>query len=223
MELKENEKTILAALSFAVVFGVYWLWTKPVLEDQKVTKTEINQLRSDISRPKYSQEDIDNLSEEVSVLNKEIETLKFQLPNSEQRGILIRDLENLARENNIDLQSFVPREAVSIAIGGQEISQRLVAQMRKSKKSIPTGKVLKTVIQIDSTGEFEDYRNFFEDIITYYRAVEVSDISISKAADPNAAGVADTRFGRGRSQNLVDSLESNRLAVAFTLNAFTAL
>jgi len=159
-------------------------------------------------------------------LRKEIETLKYQIPKNEQRGFLIRDLENLAHENNIDLKSFIPKDAVAVAMGGQEISKRIQYQMRKKNKSVPTGKVLKTIIQIDSSGEFEDYRNFFEDILTYYRAVEISDITISKAADPNAAGGVvgvDTRFSKGRGASMQESLDNTTLNVSFTLNAFTAL
>ena len=53
---------------------------------------------------------------------------------------------------------------------------------RKSKKGKNLEpKVLKTVIEIESLGDFIDYQKFFADVITYYRAVEVTELLIARA------------------------------------------
>ncbi len=223
MALQEKEKTILAAASALVVVATAYFWTLPVLNEQNKFIKDIHDLKAEMRNPKYREEDIEVLTKELENLNNEIGSLKAQIPSSARRGILIRDLETLARNNMIEIKSFVPREAVAIAMGGQEINKRIKTQMRKKNQIAPKGKVLKTAINIDSSGKFQDYRNFFEGIITYYKAVDISDINITRVGDKAAGAVQDARFSKGRGASIMDSIQDDTLSVTFTLNAYTSI
>ena len=111
---------------------------------------------------------------------------------------------------------------------GLEINRKLKNRYSKTRKQqrnknlfIP--KVLKTTINIDSKGKFEDYLVFFEKLNKYYRAVEVSDLVISKGSDKTELG-QDPRFAvkRKRGQTVKEK-KSPILNVAFTLQAYTSL
>ncbi len=225
MALQEKEKTILAITSVAIVIAAGYFWTMPVLDQQNKLIKEIKDLKTEMRNPRYSEEDIDALNIVLSDLNNEIDSLKAQIPNAARRGILIRDLETLARNNMIEIKSFIPKDAVAIALGGQEINKRIKTQIRKKNQSVPKGKVLKTAITIDSSGKYQDYRNFFEGIISYYKAVDISDINISKVGDKgaNSKGGEDARFSKGRGASIMDSIQDDTLNVSFTLNAYTTI
>ncbi len=223
MPLQEREKTILAVSSVAIVAATAYFWTLPILEQQNKFIHDIRSLKTEMRHPRYREEDLETLQTEITALVDEITALKTQIPSSSRRGILIRDLEALARNNLIEIKSFVPREATAIAMGGQEINKRVQAQMRKKKQNLPKGKVLKTSINIDSSGKFQDYRNFFEGLITYYKAVDISDINITRQGDKSSGTNQDARFAKGRGASIIDSVQDDTLNVSFTLNAYTSI
>ncbi len=225
MTLQEKDKTILAIGSVLIVLAAGYFWTWPVINEQNTLIKEIHDLKSEMRNPKYKEEDIDALNHQIEELVNEISSLKAQIPSTARRGILIRDLETLARNNMIEIKSFTPKDAIAIAMGGQEINKRIKNQMRKKNQNLPKGKVLKTVINIDSSGKFQDYRNFFEGIISYYKAVDISDINMTKASDKagGAGGAVDARFAKGRGASIMDSIQDDTLNVTFTLNAYTTI
>ena len=107
---------------------------------------------------------------------------------------------------------------------GKEIDKRASKYQRKSKAlEQRKAKVLKTIINIDASGKFGDIMNFFQDIITYYRAVEVSDLVLTRAGASKRNSV-DKRFGGGRNrEDPVQAARNMTLNISFTLLAYTSL
>lgn len=223
MILKEREKNILAVISVAAVVLMYFYWTKGTIDRNGQILVEIKAIRKELGSPKVNHSDLEDLKKDIDTLNDEIRSLKFQIPETEKRDFLIRDLEALARKNGIELISFLPKEAIAVTLGGQEINEKLKKYLLKRKRTSVKGKVLRTVINIDSTGVFESYRKFFQDLILYYRAVDVADIVMSRANVAAKSGT-DKRFGRGgRGKNTLESYQDTTLNVSFTLYAYTAI
>lgn len=224
MVLQEKEKNILAILSVILVICTYWLLLRPAIGTNQDLKKSVAQYKREIGDPEQSKHKVKELQAEVDSIKKEISALRDQLPSTEKREFLIRDLEALARKNNIELISFMPKDAVPVTMAGKEITPRML----RSKKKLPQNnleemhaKVLRTAINIDSQGRFEDYNNFFADVITYYRAVEISDIIMAKGA---SAGMGqDKRFAPKTTKNPLQNAQNNRLSVSFTLLAYTSI
>lgn len=222
--IQEREKNILAILSVIIVLLVYWYVFRPSGQKYHQLKNDIKQLQTELREPSVTKDMLEEIQEKVDTLRKEIRVLNEQLPLTEKRGFLIKDLEDLAKENNIEIMSFIPKEAVPVTMAGKEITPK-IKKYRKRSEALEEmhAKVLKTVINIDSKGKFKDYTNFFADIITYYRAVELSDLIITRAGVANKIG-QDKRFARSRSSK--DPLEDAKnmdLNVSFTLYAYTSL
>lgn len=223
MVLREREKNILAILSVVAVALTYFYWTKPSMENNANTKKHIAKIQRELRSPKVKEEDIEKLHKEIEKVERSIKVLKYQIPKSEQRGFLIRDIETLAGKNEIELLNFLPKEAIAVTLGGQEITEKMKKFLKKRRKSVAGGKVLKTVIEIDSTGTFESYKKFFGDIITYYRAVEVADLNVTRGSAVAKIG-ADKRFSRKkRGKDAIADLEDTTLNVSFTLYAYTSI
>lgn len=222
--LQDREKNVLAGLALLLVVFLFFIWIKPSFERQNQLNSEIKTLKAIIKSPQVSEKDIEELESHIEALKKEIKILMYQVPKTEQRGFLIKDLENLAEKNQIELINFLPKEAVPITISGLEINERMKMKLSREKTSnIAPGKVLRTSINIDSKGKFENYLNFFADIITYYRAVEVSEIIMSRSEIESSRGV-DKRFGGGRKKDINFNEEKNvDLNVSFILQAYTSL
>lgn len=224
MVIQEREKNILAILSVIAVLMVFWYVFKPSGEKYHRLRSDIQRLQAELRKPSVTDDDLVEMKDKVESLNKDIATLNRQLPLTEKRGFLIKDLEDLAKENSIEIISFVPKEAIPVTITGKEISPKM-KKYRKRSQALEEmhAKVLKTVISIDSKGKFKDYSNFFADIITYYRAVEVSDLIITRAGVSSKMG-QDKRFARSRgSKDPLEDAKNMDLNVGFTLYAYTSL
>lgn len=221
--LQDREKNILALVFVALVVCLYLFLTSPLIEKNGEIKTEIKEIEKALEAPKVKAKDLEKMQKEINAIKYQINRLKLQIPKTEKRGFLIRDLESITKLNNIEIISFIPKEAISVTLGGQEITSKLKRYLKRKKKASVKGKVLKTAINIDSTGDFQDYKKLFEDVMTYYRAVEVADITISKAGTGDRG--VDKRFGqkRKRVENILDQFANNTLNVSFTLFAYTLI
>lgn len=225
MELQEREKNIIAALCVIVVICTYFFLLQPAQNKHKELKTKISNFQKELRNPKVNDEILLALEEEVNKLKEDIASVKAQIPETEKRGFLIRDIESLARQNNIEIVSFLPKAAVPVTMTGREITARDKKRRRRSgaqNLEEMHAKVLKTVINIDSSGRFEDYSRFFRDILTYYRAVEVSDLIIAKGVTASGGG-EDKRFSKKRDKDPLATAKNTSLNVNFTLLAYTAI
>ncbi len=226
MVLQEREKNILAILSVIAVICFYWFFLKPSQAQNHQLKEDIARYQRELREPSVTPEKLQKLEETVGLLDKEIVSLKAQIPLHEERGFLIRDLEQLAKKNRIELISFLPKEAVPITMAGKEITARSRSKISRRGKNQNLeemhAKVLKTAITIDSKGRFEDYNKFFSDVLMYYRAVEISDLIIAKGVGAGGIG-EDKRFSQNRSKDPLADARNTQLSVSFTLLAYTAI
>ena len=228
MNVLNNRRFQRALVLFGLTILIFLLWTKPSLETYINQSREIKQFRSLLGDPKADKRELKEYNEVMKTLEAEILKLNEQIPKSENRGFLIRDLENLAKDQNIDLLNFMPKEAVPVNFQGLEIDRRLKNRYAKNRKSLLNeklfeAKVLKTTISIDSKGKFEDYLEFFQKLNQYYRAVEVSDLVISRDGEKSELG-QDPRFAIKRKRGkTMKQKKSPILSVAFTLQAYTSL
>lgn len=223
MDLQEREKNILAGLSFLICFSLFFFIFKPSLEKKAAIEKEVKTLKQELRKPIVNATIVEALNQKVAQLKTEINTLSNQIPETEKRGFLIKDLEDLAKENKIEILSFVPKEAVSVTMTGKEIDKRASKYKRKTQAlEERQAKVLKTIISIDANGKFDDIMGFFQDIITYYRAVEVSDLILTRAGASKRSSV-DKRFGGGKREDPLQAAKNMDLNINFTLLAYTAL
>lgn len=221
--LQEREKNLISGLYILGIIALFFFVAQPAINKNSAIKQEKTDLQAMLDAPKVKKSEIDSLQKTIKGLDTDIKSLKYQIPNTEKRGFLIRDLESLTQANNIEIISFTPKEAISVTLGGKEITAKLKRFLKRKKKNPIKAKVLKTVINIDSTGSFEDYKKLFGDIIKYHRAVEVADIVVSKAGAAAVKGT-DRRFSRGRTgEGILEQMKNNLLNVSFSLFAYTSI
>lgn len=221
MTLQEREKRLLALASIILVLAIFWFVYRPNYEHFQELKNNVNLCKIQLKNSKIDDQSIQDKENELENINKEISELLKQIPKTEKRGFLIRDIQNLAQSSGVLISGFVPKDPIPVTIGGKEILPQM--QKLKSKRKqldIQHARVLKTLINIDASGKFENLTKFLANLITYYRAVELSDISISRT------GVAsvDKRFGTGsNNQNPIAQAKNTDLNINLTLVAYTSL
>jgi Tfp pilus assembly protein PilO len=221
---RENQITILSILLLVIV-SLFWF--KPVLSGRNFKKNEIERYQAVLKSKKISKKDILELQQQISTLKLEKDELRNQLPSTEKRGILIKDLEALAKKHNINLETFLPKETTKINFVGEEIDQRKMrSNLYRRDARYTQPKALKTSIEIDSNGNYFDYKSFFADIMSYYRAVEVTNLTMNRGAgsSTNTTIKADKRFvvKNKRGKSLAEEA-SQSLNVDFTLIAYTSI
>lgn len=209
----------------AVALALFFLWTKPSFENYLHKNEEIKEFRKILSEPKATKKELLSLKDEINSLKNEINSLKEQIPSSDERGFLIKDLEELAVKHGINLANFLPKNAVPVNYDGFEINDKLKSKARGKSTINPSffePKVMKTSISLDSKGEFEKYLSFFSELNQYYKAVEVSDLTIGKSGEKGAMG-EDPRFAVKRARANNKEKKSPLLNVAFTLQSYTSV
>jgi len=225
VQLQEREKNILAIISVIAVIVLFWFILKPLLGESSRLGTEIKRLENEIEDPRITKKKIKIANDRIIDLQKDIAALLLQLPETEKRGFLLRDIEDLATENHIEIMSFIPKEAIPVTMSGKEIDQRMKKYKRAAHQALEEqhAKVLRTVINIEAKGKYADLNKFLDGVMTYYRAVEITDITITRSGIAASMGV-DKRFSKkGRSKDLVEEASNTDLNINFTLVAYTAL
>ena len=92
MIIQEREKNILAILSVAIAVVVFLYVLKPSLDESNKLNTEIQALQDQLREPQVTREKLQETRDNLDSIIKDIDTLKNQLPLSEKRGFLVRDL-----------------------------------------------------------------------------------------------------------------------------------
>ncbi len=117
----ESYKNMSPGAQFAIVLGVcatlllvcWWM----LFKDQKAqieTKTaELESLQLEISKANSLKQQLQEFEVELDVLQRKLDTLVKILPGEKDVEVLIRRVENQAKQSNLVVKQFDPQEIVS--------------------------------------------------------------------------------------------------------------
>lgn len=154
-----RQKTIIAVLvSVLVVVGYYYLYYGQASRKAAGLEVKLAELSSKIKEQEVIARNLPSFRAEVAKLEAELKLLLDQLPNSAEIPSLLTNITDLGREAGLDFVKFAPRA---------EVKKDFYAE-------IPVSLVV--------AGGYKEYIVFADKVAQLPRIVNLSDITITKAA-----------------------------------------
>jgi type IV pilus assembly protein PilO len=160
--------------AFVVVCGlaIYGFWNFYVTEaeaDLALRQTHLTQLTADITKGLATAQRLGAFQSEVTNLEHRLESLKNVLPEQKDVADILRRLQGLATQSNLNLLRFTPAPQKQLPLYA-EVPYRITAE-----------------------GSFHNLGLFFDRVSKFPRIINVGDISITAkpGQDPNFTIIAD--------------------------------
>ncbi len=150
-------------------FGFWKFYVSEVQRDIDVRRTRLTSLRADIARGVATARSLPKFQADVSKLEQQLETLRAVLPEEKDVADILRRIQGLATQSNLNIQRFQPLKV---------LQQPMYAE-------IP--------YKLQAEGTYHNLGFFFDRVSKFPRIINVSGISIKAKTppEPNATIVAE--------------------------------
>jgi len=99
----------IAALVAALIFGGYWYFLHQPLEEEETAKTaKLAKLQADVRNLEVTANKLEEFRREVAVKEQRLETLKRILPADKETPDLMKRVQYLATQANLQIRKFTP-------------------------------------------------------------------------------------------------------------------
>ena len=104
---------VFLAIAAAGLGGFYWYYVQDVQAAQAVEQAKLDKLRADIDKGTATARQLGQFRQEVSQLEARLEGLRAVLPEEKDVGDLLRRLQTLATQSNLQIKGFKPAPIVT--------------------------------------------------------------------------------------------------------------
>ena len=99
---------VFIALAIAALGGFYWYYVQDIQAAQAVEQTKLDKLRADIAKGSATARQLPQFRQEVATLEARLESLRAVLPEEKDVGDLLRRIQTLATQSNLQIKGFKP-------------------------------------------------------------------------------------------------------------------
>src|SRR5919108_1953892 len=93
--------------------GFYWWYLGPAIDEEKQKETRLEDLRRQIRELEVTASRLQEFQREVALLEAKLETLKRILPPEKETPDLMRKVQSLAAQSNLNIRTFTPAATVN--------------------------------------------------------------------------------------------------------------
>lgn len=158
---------LIALLGVAALGGYYYFYEAPARTELAGKQQQLASLREEIARGRAIAQKLHEFQGEVTDLEARLDNLKAVLPEQKDVGDLLRRIQTLATQSNLEIRAFKPQAIVT----------------RQVHAEWP--------ISLELAGTYHDLGMFFDKISKVPRIINVSNINIKGRDDSRAAASAD--------------------------------
>jgi type IV pilus assembly protein PilO len=158
--------------SIILVASVYFMVIKPKYATIEKLKKEITKQEQDISKSQSMVAKLDELKVENERLKAELKTLEAYLPAEEEISSLLKQVEELVRESELQLISWNP----------------------SAKRRHSSGIVYEVPVSIALSGSYHNLASFFSELTKIDRIVNVNNITMSGKGAKRATAILSVSF-----------------------------
>lgn len=98
----------------ALIGGLFWFfWYKPNKEEHDKKVVQLEELEKEIRALQVTANKLQEFTREVQLLEAKLETLKRILPPAKETPDLMRKVQSLAAQSNLQIKTFTPRPTVN--------------------------------------------------------------------------------------------------------------
>ena len=143
-----------AVLAVAALAGYYYFYEAPIRQEVAAKQKQIDTLRVEIARGRAIAQKLQEFQGEVADLEARLDGLKAVLPEQKDVGDLLRRIQTLATQSNLDIRAFKPQAVVT---------KQLHAEWP---------------ISLELEGTYHDLGLFFDRVSKVPRIINVSNIAV---------------------------------------------
>lgn len=154
---------VFLAIAVAALGGFYWYYVQDVHVVQAAEQAKLDRLRADIAKGSATARQLPQFRQEVAQLEARLDGLRAVLPEEKDVGDLLRRLQTLATQSNLQIKGFKPAPIVT----------------RQMHAEWP--------INLELDGTYHNLGVFFDRVSKFSRIINVGAVRI-KAKDKPAPG-----------------------------------
>jgi type IV pilus assembly protein PilO len=154
---------LFVAIAAAALGGFYWYYVQDVKAAQATEQVTLDKLRADIAKGSSTARQLGQFRQEVSTLEARLEGLRAVLPEEKDVGDLLRRIQTLATQSNLQIKGFKPAPIVT----------------RQMHAEWP--------IDLELDGTYHNLGVFFDRVGKFSRIINIGGVRI-KAKDTPAPG-----------------------------------
>jgi type IV pilus assembly protein PilO len=153
------------------VFGFWNFYVSEMQSDIDLRQARLNALRKDIAKGVATARQLPEFQSQVDELERRLDSLRAVLPEEKDVADILRRIQALATQSNLEIQRFTPQAAVQ---------QNMYAE-------VP--------FKLQAEGTYHNLGFFFDRISKFPRIINISEISIRPRSpqEPNATIVAECK------------------------------
>ena len=154
---------VFLAIAAAALGGFYWYYVQDVQAAQAIEQVKLDRLRADIAKGSATARQLPQFRQEVGQLQARLENLRAVLPEEKDVGDLLRRIQTLAMQSNLQIKGFKPAPIVT----------------RQMHAEWP--------INLELDGTYHNLGVFFDRVGKFSRIINIGTVKI-KAKDKQAPG-----------------------------------
>ncbi len=104
---------VFLAIAVAALGGFYWYYVQDVHVVQAAEQVKLDRLRADIAKGSATARQLPQFRQEVGQLEARLDSLRAVLPEEKDVGDLLRRIQTLATQSNLQIKGFKPAPIVT--------------------------------------------------------------------------------------------------------------
>ena len=158
---------VFLAIAVAALGGFYWYYVQDVRATQATEQAKLDRLRADITKGSATARQLPQFRQEVGELEARLDNLRAVLPEEKDVGDLLRRIQTLATQSNLQIKGFKPAPIVT----------------RQMHAEWP--------IDLELDGTYHNLGLFLDRVSKFPRIINVSALAINTKTDPQANATVD--------------------------------
>ncbi len=155
---------LFAVAAVAALGGYYYFHEAPARAELAVRQQQLDALRAEIARGRATAQKLQEFQSQVADLQARLDSLKAVLPEQKDVGDLLRRIQTLATQSNLEIRAFKPQAIVTKQVHAE------------------------WPIALELAGTYHDLGQFFDKVSKVPRIINVSHINIKGVDERTRAG-----------------------------------
>jgi type IV pilus assembly protein PilO len=155
-----GQVALFVVLGIALIGGFYWFYVMPTQAEMVTREQKLASLRVDIQKGSTTANQLNQFRQQVAELEGRLESLKAVLPEQKDVADLLRRIQTLATQSNLEIRGFKP-------------SPSITKQLH-----------MEWPIALQLDGTYHNLAMFFDRVSKFSRIINVSNITIRAKEKP---------------------------------------
>ncbi len=167
-DLPQQQQILLAVLAVGLLFGAWYYGVEPTTVEVAAMRATNQGLTTEIETAQVTAARLPQFQEEVQAQEQQLELKREKLPDEKETAEIVRQVQKLAEDSNLDLKDFRPQSTIRYEF----------------YEDWP--------ILMSIEGSYRNLGLFFQEIAQFQRLINISNIEITTLANTDGNTIRAT-------------------------------